>query len=102
MVPRNLRIKGHIFTVRQVPKAGLPLDCEAYVESDKNLIRLYKRLPASRKIECLFHESIHAMLSGHRIEEEELICSLLGEYLVEFVRDNPDFIRHCLKTLEQN
>lgn len=102
MIPRKVRIKGHIFSVKQVTKSKLPGNCQAYVEADKNLILLSKTLPASRKIECMFHEVIHAMLQGHDIVQEEQVCSVLGEYFVEFIRDNPDFIRHCLKTLEQS
>lgn len=102
MIPRKVRIKGHMFTVKQVPRSGMPADCQGYVESDKNLIRIYQRLPASRKVEIILHECIHAMLVGHDIVQEEQVCQVLGEYLTEFIRDNPDFIRHCLKTLERN
>lgn len=102
MIPRKIRIKGHIFSVKQVLKSDLLSNCIAYVDSDKNFIHLKKSLPASRKIECLFHEVMHAMLQGHDIVQEEQVCSVLGEYFVEFIRDNPDFIRHCLKTLERS
>ena len=102
MIPRKVRIKGHMFTVKQVPKSGLPSDCKGYVELDKNFICIYQRLPASRKIEVILHECIHAMLTGHKIVQEEQVCEALGEYLTEFIRDNPDFIRHCLKTLERS
>lgn len=102
MIPRKVRIRGHIFTMKQVPKSGLPANCQGYVEPDKNSIRIYQRLPASRKVEVILHECIHAMLSGHSIVQEEQVCEVLGEHLTEFIRDNPDFIRHCLKTLEQS
>lgn len=103
MIPRTLQIKGHKFRVRQVNRLGLSdgNDVLADVDTGKNLIRLYKRAPASRKIEYLIHEAIHAMLDSHEITQEEKVCSLLGEYLVQFIRDNPAFIRHALKTLSQ-
>ena len=101
MIPRKVRIKGHMFAVKQIPKSKLPSDCQGCVEPDKNIIHINKRLPASRKIEVILHECMHAMLSGHKIFQEEEVCSVLGEYFVEFIRDNPDFIRHCLKTLER-
>lgn len=102
MIPRKVRIKGHMFRVKQVPKSVMPSKCVGWMEADRNLILMYKSLPASRKVEVLLHECIHAMLSQHEIVQEEKVCTLLGEYFTEFIRDNPDFIRHCLKTLEQS
>ncbi len=102
MIPRKVRIKGHMFTVKQVPKSKMPSGCQGWVDSDQNLILLYQRLPASRKVEIVLHECIHAMLAGHDIVQEEQVCTALGEYLTEFIRDNPDFILHCLKTLGQS
>lgn len=102
MIPRKVRIKGHMFTVKQVLKSKLPSDCQGCVDPDKNIIHINKSLPASRKVEVVLHECIHAMLSGHNIVQEEQVCEALGEYLTEFIKDNPAFIRHCLKTLEQS
>jgi hypothetical protein len=101
MIPRTLNIKGHKFQVKQVNRLGLSDDAMADCDPDKNLIRLYRRAPASRKVECVLHESMHAMLDSHGITQEEKVCGLLGEYLVQFIRDNPGFIRHALKTLSQ-
>lgn len=100
MIPRTLTIKGHKFQVNQVKKVGSG-DALASVDPDKNLILLFEGAPASRKIEYLIHEAIHAMLASHGITQEEKVCSLLGEYLTQFIRDNPGFIRHALKTLSQ-
>ncbi|KKK55017.1 hypothetical protein LCGC14_3078830 [marine sediment metagenome] len=101
MVPRTLDIKGHKFAIRQSKKKDLLSDCVGDCDPDKNLIQVYNRLPPSRKLEVLLHEVLHAMLGSHNITQEEEVCTLLGEYLVQFIRYNPDFIRHALKTLSQ-
>lgn len=97
MLPRKVKIKGHTYPVRQVGARELGPDTFAKLTHDH--IDIWKRAVPSRKIECLIHEVLHAMLCGHSIENEETIVTLLSEDLTQFIRDNPAFIRHALKTL---
>lgn len=99
MLPRKVQIGGHVFKIVQSPRSGLPRDSLADVDPDKCVIRLYGRTPPSRKIECVIHESLHAMLAGHEFEDEEEVVRLLGDALTQFIKDNPVFIRHALKVL---
>ncbi len=100
MVPKSLKIRGHTYRVSQVNARTLE-GASADVDSEANRIRLYKRLTASRKIECLLHEVLHALLEGYTLEEdvEEDVVVTLGEGLTSFIQDNPAFIRHALAVL---
>ena len=101
MLPGEVRIRGHTFKVRQVLRRDLPKDAIACVRSDRNEIMVYRRLPASRKIECLLHEVVHAYLSdtGLSDEMEETVSTVLGESFTQFLRDNHAFLDHARSIL---
>jgi hypothetical protein len=97
MLPRKVQIKGHTYPVRHVGARKLGPDTFARLTHDH--IDIWKKATPVRKIECLIHEALHAMLTGHNFKDEETILTLLSEDLTQFIRDNPAFIRHALKTL---
>ena len=101
MIPRTLKIRGHVFQIRQVPQKAMGKDVSAMCDSNRNIIWLYRKAVASRKVELIIHEAIHALLDGHDFEDEEAIAVILGEGLTEFIKANPGFIRHALKTLSR-
>jgi len=101
MIPKSLRIKGHIYPIEHVDEAVLSEDHSADVSMRTNHIRILNRLAPSREVETLIHEALHAMLSGYDVDEEETLVVTLGEGLTAFIRDNPKFIRHALKVLGQ-
>ncbi len=101
MIPHTLKIRGHTYRINQVGRKKLGVEVTATVDNEVNTIQLYKRASPSRKVECLIHETLHAMLAGYGYGDEEEIVVTLGEALTEFIRANPSFIRHALKVLGQ-
>jgi hypothetical protein len=101
VIPQTLKIKGHTYKVNQVGRKELGTGFTATVDNEANIIQLFKRSSPSRKVECLIHEALHAMLAGYGYEHEEDIVVTLGEALTEFIKANPSFIRHALKVLGQ-
>lgn len=101
MIPRTLKIRGHTYLIQQVGRKELGTGFTATVDNETNIIQVFKRASSSRKVECLIHEALHAMLCGYEYEKEEDIVVTLGEALTEFIRANPAFIRHALKVLGQ-
>jgi len=102
VIPHTLKIRGHTYLVQQVGRKALGAGFTATVDNEINIIQLYKRASPSRKVECLIHEALHAMLTGYGYEQEEDIVVTLGEALTEFIKANPSFIRHALKVLQQS
>ena len=100
MLPKRLRIKGHVYTLEEVPDRHLP-DRMADCDNEANHIRISKGAAESRQVELVLHESIHAMLAGYDVSGEEIVAVTLGECLTAFIKDNPSFIRHALKVLGQ-
>jgi hypothetical protein len=99
MTPRTLKIRGHIFKVKQVPKKALRGNL-ADIDTDSNTIRIPRSATQTVKVELLFHEISHALLAGSGLEEkEEEVATALGEALTAFLWDNPAFIRHALQVL---
>lgn len=101
MIPRTLKIRGHVYKVKQVNRKSLDSGNYAEINDVANILRLYKGLAPSRKVELVLHEAMHAMLDGHEFKDEEAIVTILGEGLTELIKANPGFIRHALKTLSQ-
>lgn len=104
MIPQTLRVRGHVYEIQQVDPeelSGVCSGCSAFVDNNYNIIRISRRTSPSRKVELVFHEVLHAMISGYDIDDavEEIIVMTLGEALTEFIKANPSFIRHALKTL---
>ncbi len=67
-----------------------------------NTIRVKNSLPPSRKAEVLMHETLHAMIQSAGLCEvlegkEETVVENLGTTLVQFVRDNPEFLKQIKK-----
>ena len=101
MIPRTLKIRGHTYLIKQGGRKTLGTGITATVDNEANIIQLFRGASPSRKVECLIHEALHAMLCGYGYEKEEDIVVTLGEALTEFLRANPSFIRHALKVLGQ-
>lgn len=103
MIPQTLRIRGHVYLIEQVDRRVLGDDRTAEVDNETNTISIVEGVAPSREIECLLHESLHAMLCGYCYDSkvEEDIIVTLGEALTEFIKDNPSFIRHALEVLGQ-
>lgn len=106
MIPRTLKIRGHVYKIEQVPlktldKEGADTDISALIDNNRNVLWLYKRAAASRKVELVIHEVLHAMVDGCGFKDEEAIISILGEGLTEFIKANPGFIRHALTILSR-
>ncbi len=100
MIPRTLKIRGHVYKVKQVDAKNLGDDI-ADVDYEKCILRLYKRALPSRKVELILHEAVHVILAGYEVENEEALVTILGEGITGLIRDNPGFIKHALKTLGQ-
>ncbi len=99
MLPTKVRIKAHTYRVKQVNSKDLPKDTDACVDCGTHSIRIYKRLQASRKIELLLHEVLHALLDGQEVPEEEKVVILASEGITQFIKDNPAFFEHALDVL---
>jgi hypothetical protein len=100
MLPRSLIIHGHRYSVKQV-KAGELGKSNGEVDLYRHIIKIYKGLAASRKMEFLLHEALHAMLASLDLpeDEEEKVVTALAEYLIEFFQGNPKLLDHLQKTL---
>lgn len=100
MFPRSLKIGAHAFKLKLTASAKeLGPDVSADTDVDKNVIRIYRHITRSRRIELILHECLHAMFSRHDFKDEEVICVILGEALTQFLADNPHFITEALKIL---
>ena len=100
MLPRTLKVRGHIYKVQQVDGRALQGgECLADIDHDRNVIRIYKRASPVVKIELLLHEVAHAILAEHNLKNDEEVTTALGEALTAFLWDNPAFIRHALEKL---
>jgi hypothetical protein len=101
MIPRSLDIKGQTYRIKHVNRKDLGKGNIAEVDHNFNIIRVYKRTAASRKIELLLHEALHAMLVGAEFKDEEAVVLILGQALTEFIKSNPVFIQYALQTLSK-
>lgn len=101
MLPKTLRIKGHVYTLEETADRHLP-DRMGDCDNGTNHIRICKGSADSRKVELVLHEAIHAMLAGYDTTGEENVAVTLGECFTAFIKDNPGFIRHALKVLGQS
>lgn len=101
MFPHTIKIRGHVYEVRQIAGSEMPSDASASIDNELNTLRLQEPLAPSREIEAVFHELIHALLEGYGYEDEEAIAVTLGEALTEFVGANPDFIKYALTILSR-
>jgi len=101
MLPGVVRLGGHVFRVRQVLRRDLPKNAIACLKSDANEILVYRRLPPSRKVECVLHEVVHAYLEGSELgdEVEEKVAGILGESFTQFLCDNQAFLDHSRSIL---
>lgn len=101
MIPRTVKVRGHIYNVKQVTEKALGGDLLADVDHDSQVIRLLRRASEAQKVELLLHEVLHAMLTGYSTEDEEQLASRLGEEFTAFLWNNSAFIHHALQILNR-
>lgn len=67
----------------------------------KNEIHLRGGMPASQEVETLLHEIVHLLMCSVPLGDaiDEIVASVMGRGLTEFVKDNPATIRQLLKVL---
>lgn len=97
---RSVRLQGHNYKIKHLHPSKMP-DLLAEIDQNEGVIHVRKGLPPSRKVECILHEALHVILGQLHVAKEERVCESIGEYLTQFIRDNPSFIRHALKTLSR-
>ncbi len=100
-IPSKLVIQGQTYIVSTATEHELGVTTWADVEHCTNQIRIIDKAAPSRHIELLLHESLHAMLTFLRLDNEEAIVEDLGRNLTAFLRDNPKFIKDALAVLSQ-
>jgi len=101
MLPESIQIGAHVYSLTLVGRKKLQKNHTAEVDNEQNQIRIYQKCTASRRIEVLFHEVIHAILAGTQFPMEEVTCTILGEGLTQLIRDNPELIKHVQDTLAE-
>lgn len=104
MIPANLQIGVHSYTVKQVEKSDL-LDAGvgACVDTASHTISVPAHIPDSRKVELVFHELVHVWLEGHDLAGvEELVAVVLGQALSQFIKDNQPFLAAAKKALRRS
>ena len=99
MVPKVLKIRGHIYTIRQVKGTSVSPDRLAEIDFDHNVISIPQDVSPALRIELLLHEVSHAMIQELNLDNDEEVAIALGEALTAFLWDNPAFIRDALKKL---
>ncbi len=90
MIPRSVKIGGHIFKISTVSKKfsdGSVGECD----DSANTIKVLRTAARSRKAEIILHECLHALLAGTDFDQEEEIVNILGEGLAQMLKDNPRF-----------
>ncbi len=99
MIPGTVKVRGHVYKVKQVSAKALGGDHMADVDNDLQVIRLLRRASEAQKVELLLHEVLHAMLAGRSVGDEEQLASHLGEEFTSFLWNNSAFIHHALHIL---
>ena len=105
-IPKKLRIGPTDYMVNPLQKEvvrearieGLciPNKCEMFYDPELSDRRIYS---------TILHEIVHALLyeQGHQMnsDEEEMVARHLEPGLVGLIRDNPTFIRNCIKVFRE-
>ncbi len=101
MVPKSIKIGGHRFQVKIVPRKVLGEDWFGQTDSKTNTIKIAHALARSRQAEVLLHECLHAIIVGHitKEEEEETIVTVLGQGLTQLIKDNPRLFTKMIAAL---
>ncbi len=97
MIPRSVKIGGHIFKISAVSK--LPGDTVGECDDTANTIKVLRTAARSRKAEIILHECLHALLAGTDFYEEEEILVILSEGLAQMLKDNPHFFATIMTEL---
>jgi hypothetical protein len=100
-LPPCVKIGPHLYLVQEIPETDLSSDSlGARLDPDTQLISISGACTESLKCQHLLHESIHAMLNGYSLseEDEELVCTVVGPGILEFIRDNWGFITYSKLT----
>lgn len=101
MIPRSVKVHGHIYEVKLVTAKALGDDHMADIDHDSQVIRILRKASEAQKVELLIHEVLHAMLVGHDTGDEEQLASHLGEEFTAFLWNNSAFISHALLILHR-
>jgi hypothetical protein len=96
-----IRIGAKKYTIQEVAPEHTGLvegTCDGLLDRPNLILYLNRDLAMDNKVEVLWHEVIHGLLSGHFMERtEEKIATLLGEGLLGFTRDNGALVKTLLK-----
>lgn len=104
-IPASVKIGNHIYKIRQVEnlsdEEGRYLGWNQRTNLD---IAVEEGLPDSMKLEVLQHEINHGLFNGspiyHHKDNEDIVVSLTGP-LIEFIADNPEYIRFIQKEVKR-
>lgn len=92
MLPRTVRISGHLFTVREVP--GSQLEEYGNCRVRTCTIQINEDLADSMKHLTLLHEVCHAIVAFSGLElgesQEESVVEAMSSGLFAVLRANPD------------
>ena len=61
-------------------------------------IRIHSDLNDERKMICIVHEALHAMVEQAGLEESESVIIALGFGVVNFMRNNPSFVMSVISS----
>lgn len=95
--PSKVKVGPHTYSLKKKNLSDLPLvdgeKVNAYLDKDKLLVEVGKRLKLSKEQELVLHEFLHSVWPEGYSFEEEIILALTPK-LLHLGQDNPELITY--------